>query len=130
MSKKEELLKIGFLTGSQFYGTATEDSDIDIAISIGMKRQALKIIGDSKITDSEYNGGCYFDENGEKINCIFLHPNELDGWIFATITMKTMLNIAEIEKIDKCDLFQILVSSFKMSNIKIKEVTCQQNMKR
>lgn len=120
MSKKEQLLELGFLSGSQYYGTATKESDIDIVFCITEKQKVLAIIDNAKITESEYNGGCYFDEGEEKINCIFVHPNEFDSWLFATVTMKTMLAVAEMDKQTKVNMFQILRAMFNNSEAKLK----------
>ena len=123
MSLKEEFLNSGFLTGSRAYGTAGAGSDTDIVFDIHEKHTIRKCLKESGIEtiDSEYNGGIYFYENLEKVNLIFVHPDEHKGWVVATKAMTEILKISEMDKTTKCRLFEILRCSFNISSACLKD---------
>ena len=111
----DKLLEHGFITGSQAFGTAREDSDIDIVYSIQDSGYIDAIIGDRKRTPSNYFAGYLIDDdNGKSINLIPVHPHEFFPWFLATKAMVATLKESEIvDPIKKYSVFMGIVCLFK-----------------
>ena len=110
----DRLLKHGFITGSQAFGTAREDSDIDIVYSIQDSAIINEIIGDRERTPSEYFAGYLVDDEGKSINLIPVHPHEFFPWFLATKAMTATLKDSEIvDPIKKYSVFMGIVCLFK-----------------
>lgn len=115
-SIKDQLLQIGFLTGSRAFGGATDESDYDIVYCITDKTKVKNIIGDMPRTDSAYFQGYYItDENDKKrINVIPVSPSDYMPWFLATEAMKATFSLSGISNpIQKYALFQGLVAMYK-----------------
>ena len=111
----DKLLKHGFITGSQAFGTAREDSDIDIVYSIQDSGYISAIIGDRERTPSDYFAGYLIeDDSGKSINLIPVHPHEFFPWFLATKAMAATLAESEIvDPIKKYSVFMGIVCLFK-----------------
>lgn len=111
----DKLLEHGFITGSQAFGTAREDSDIDIVYSIQDTGYINAIIGDRERTPSDYFAGYLIDDDsGKSINLIPVHPHEFLPWFLATKAMAATLMESEIvDPIKKYSVFMGIVSLFK-----------------
>lgn len=121
MSIYDELLELGFLTGSRAFGTAAEDSDYDIVVSMTNIQKVMKIIEGLETTQSDYFNGFYIDTDGMKINIIPVHPDEIIPWMMATEGVKAILSKVDFEKQQKYALFQGIRSLVRMSSCAIKE---------
>jgi hypothetical protein len=121
MSIKDQLLEIGFLTGSRAYGTEKKDSDFDIVINIKDLQMAYHRIGDKEVKESEYFGGFYFSEGDDKINVIPVHPNEYEPWYFTTKAMTAILEHAVCSQEEKYAMFSGIKALFCMGNFNRKE---------
>lgn len=115
----DELLELGFLTGSRAFGTEKEDSDFDIVISIKNMQKVLSIIEGKEITESNYFKGFYIDDNSKKINIIPVHPKEYIPWEMATVAVSAILKKAEFTQEQKYALFQGIRSLVLMSDCKL-----------
>jgi len=110
----EELIDYGFITGSQAFGTAREDSDIDIVYPVYYSSHIQRIISGYDITKSEYFSGYYIVKDGTIINLIPVHPHEFLPWYLATKAMTATLIASEIvDPIKKYAIFQGIVSLYK-----------------
>ena len=111
----DKLLEHGFITGSQAFGTAREDSDIDIVYSIQDTGYINAIIGDRERTPSDYFAGYMIDDDsGKSINLIPVHPHEFFPWFLATKAMAATLMESEIvDQIKKYSVFMGIVCLFK-----------------
>jgi predicted nucleotidyltransferase len=110
----EKLLLWGFLTGSQAFGTAREDSDIDIVYSIQDSDKIAEIIGSAEKTPSSYFAGYTIDDNGKQVNLIPVHPHEFLPWYLATKALTaTLKDSGIIDPIKKHAVFQGIVCFFK-----------------
>jgi hypothetical protein len=110
----KELLQIGFLTGSQAFGTAREDSDFDIVISIEDSGRVNDIIGDVEKVPSDYFSGYCISDGNKTINIIPVHPHEFLCWYLATKAMKATLKESGIsDPIRKYAVFMGIVSLYK-----------------
>lgn len=110
----ERLLDYGFITGSQAFGTAREDSDTDIVYPIYYSQQVAKIIEGHDIAKSDYFSGYYISVDGKQINLIPVHPHEFLPWYLATLAMRETLKISGIiDPIKKYAIFQGIVCLYK-----------------
>jgi len=111
----DKLLKHGFVTGSQAFGTARENSDIDIVYSIQDSGYISAIIGDRERIPSDYFAGYLIeDDSGKSINLIPVHPHEFFPWFLATKAMAATFAESEIVgPIKKYSVFMGIVSLFK-----------------
>jgi hypothetical protein len=112
---RDELLKIGFLTGSRAFGTNREDSDYDIVYSVVDSCLISKVIEGRETTPSDYFAGyCFRDDDSALINLIPVHPHEFLPWYLATRAMKETLKISGIDSpIKKYAVFMGIVSLYK-----------------
>ena len=110
----EQLLKVGFLTGSRAFGTNRKDSDYDIVYSIEDSAIIADILGNQERTPSGYFSG-YCVKDGDKIiNLIPVHPHEYLPWYLATKAMTVTLKQSGInDPIRKYSVFMGMVSLFK-----------------
>jgi predicted nucleotidyltransferase len=110
----DRLLEWGFLTGSQAFGTAREDSDIDIVYSIQDSDRIAQIIGPVEQRPSSYFAGYTIDDNGKQVNLIPVHPHEFLPWFLATKALTaTLKDSGIIDPIKKYAIFQGIVCFFK-----------------
>lgn len=110
----EELLKIGFLTGSRAYGTAKENSDYDIVYSIEDSERVDFIIAGRTRSPSNYFAGYYVYDGDKQINLIPVHPHDFLPWYLATKAMAaTLRQSGIIDPIKKYSVFMGIVSLFK-----------------
>lgn len=110
----EKLLTIGFLTGSQAFGTAKEDSDYDVVYSIEDSYKINDIIEGIERTPSDYFSGYFIEDSGKIINLIPVHPHEYLPWFLATKAMTSCLRLSGItDSIKKNSVFMGIVSLFK-----------------
>jgi hypothetical protein len=121
MSIKEELLKLGFLTGSRAFGTAGVGSDWDIVISVTELQKVAQIIDGKTIKESDYFKGFYVEEGGEEINIIPVHPDEYLPWYLTTKAVSAILQEASFEKSQKYALFNGIRALLAMSSLKLRE---------
>jgi predicted nucleotidyltransferase len=112
---RDELLKIGFLTGSRAFGTNRPDSDYDIVYSVVDSPIVARIIEGRETISSDYFAGYYFrDDDGAQVNLIPVHPHEFLPWYLATRAMKETLKISGIDStIKKYSVFMGIVSLYK-----------------
>lgn len=92
----DELLEVGFLTGSRAFGTNREDSDWDIIYPIYDSNLIKTIIGERGTHSSEYFAGYCIQDGIHNINLIPLHPHEIIPWILATLSLKSTLKLSGI----------------------------------
>lgn len=110
----DELLKIGFLTGSRAFGTHKFDSDYDIVYAIQDSEKIDSIIHGKERNNSLYFSGYHVNHKGKLINLIPVHPHEFLPWYLATKAMKETLIISNIiDPIKKYAIFQGIVSLYK-----------------
>jgi len=110
----DQLLTIGFLTGSRAFGTNRDDSDYDIVFSIEDSGRIDDIIGKLEKTPSNYFAGYYVYDNGVTINLIPVHPHEFLPWYLATKAMKATLATSGITSpIKKYAVFSGMVALYK-----------------
>lgn len=110
----DELLKVGFLTGSRAFGTASADSDYDVAYSIEDDGQVLATIGDLPKTKSDYFCGYYIKVEDIQINLIPLHPHDYFPWWLATKAVAATLGRSGVSNpVHKYAVFMGIVSLFK-----------------
>jgi len=112
---RDELLKIGFLTGSRAFGTNRNESDYDIVYSVVDSHIVARLIEGREKTPSDYFAGYYFyDTDGAQVNMIPVHPHEFLPWYLATRAMKETLKISGIDSpIKKYAVFMGIVSLYK-----------------
>jgi predicted nucleotidyltransferase len=111
----DSLLEVGFLTGSQAFGTAKEDSDIDIVFSIDDSQKINELISGRDRTQSDYFSGYYvLDDDFKQINLIPVHPHEFLPWYLATKSMTaTLKDSGIVDPIKKYSVFMGIVCLFK-----------------
>lgn len=117
----DELLAIGFLTGSRAFGTAKLNSDWDVVYSVDDTKAIQNIIRGHTITPSNYFSGYTIDINSGRtdacnskiINLIPVVPHDFLPWYLATKAMKATLSLSGIDKIQKYAVFQGMVAMFK-----------------
>jgi predicted nucleotidyltransferase len=110
----KSLLEIGFLTGSQAFGTARIDSDYDIVYSVVDALKISIITGGYKSIQSDYNAGYTIQIEGKTINLIPVHPHEFLPWYLTTKAMKGMFEFYTFEsKIKKYALFGVIKDALK-----------------
>lgn len=111
----EKLLQYGFVTGSQAFGTARPDSDIDVVFAIQDQHKIDEILAGYERENSLYFSGFYVnDEDGKQINLIPVHPHDFLPWYLATRAVSASLKDSEItDPIKKYSLFQCLVGIFR-----------------
>jgi len=110
----ERLLEYGFVTGSRVFGTAREDSDIDIVYPIYYSQHIARIIEGHDITRSDYFSGYYISDEGKIINLIPVHPHEFLPWYLATKAIEATLILSNIkDPIKKYAVFQGIVCLYK-----------------
>ena len=110
----DELLKIGFLTGSRAFGTARDDSDYDVVYSIEDSARIAEVIGSNETTQSDYFAGYYIHADGKQINLIPVHPHEFLPWYLATKAMTATLKSSGInDPIRKYAIFSGIVALYK-----------------
>jgi len=109
-----KLLHYGFITGSQAFGTAKEDSDIDLVYAIQDSDKINEILGPRTRTQSSYFVGYVVDDEGKAINLIPVHPHEFFPWFLATKAMTaTFKESGIIDPIKKYAIFQGIVCLYK-----------------
>lgn len=111
----DRLLEVGFLTGSQAFGTAKPDSDTDIVYSIQDSKKINEIIEGRDRTGSDYFTGFYvLDDDFKVINLIPVHPHEFLPWFLATKAIAaTLKDSGIVDPIKKYAVFQGIVALFK-----------------
>ena len=110
----EQLLKIGFLTGSRAFGTVRKFSDWDIVYSIEDTAIVDSLLSNYTKRPSAYFNGYFIFEGATEINLIPVHFHEFFPWYLATEAMKATLKFSSItNKIAIHSMFMILVSMFK-----------------
>lgn len=110
----DKLLEIGFLTGSQAFGTARENSDYDVVYSIEDSQEIGEIIKGLERKPSEYFSGYFVIDGDKQINLIPVHPHEYLPWFLATKAMTATLKQSGItDPIKKYSVFMGIVSLFK-----------------
>ena len=110
----DQLLKIGFLTGSRAFGTNRDDSDYDIVFSIEDSSLVNDIIGKIEKTPSNYFAGYYIYDSGILINLIPVHPHEFLPWYLATKAMQSTLATSGMTSpIKKYAVFSGMVALYK-----------------
>lgn len=110
----DQLLKIGFLTGSRAFGTNNDDSDYDIVYSVEDGARVSDIIGSLEKIPSNYFAGYYIHDNGITINLIPVHPHEFLPWYLATKATKATLATSGITSpIKKYAVFSGMVALYK-----------------
>lgn len=114
---KEELLEIGFLSGSRAYGTAVDKlrrvdemehntSDWDIVVSIKDIQKVDLILMGLPRKQSDYFNGFYVIVDNELLNIIPVHPSAYEDWYLTTKCMTTLLSEVELPKTIKCSVFE------------------------
>lgn len=123
MSIKEQLLELGFLTGSRAFGTSGAGSDFDIVISVTELQKVHEIIKGFTITESNYFKGFYIEDNGEKINIIPVHPDDYVPWYLTTKAMTAILSEVHLEKHKKYAVFSGIRALVSASGYEIRNKT-------
>lgn len=111
----EALLQYGFLTGSQAFDTATEESDWDIVYPVHFSQEIDKILAGYVKVDSDYFAGYVVRHGTHAVNLIPVHPHEFKPWYLATKAMRSTLKLSGLAKepIKKYSVFMGIVSLFK-----------------
>jgi hypothetical protein len=110
----DELLTVGFLTGSRAFGTARENSDYDIMFSVRASDYVDGILEDLERTPSNYFSGYFVVVDDTQFNLIPVHPCELVPWLLATEALKaTLAKSGLIATVKKHAIFMGIVSLFK-----------------
>jgi len=110
----EQLLDVGFLTGSRAFGTARPNSDWDIVYSIKDTTKINRLLRGMERHPSAYFSGYFVDSGTGVLNMIPVHPMDYSPWYLATHAMQATLCHAKIkDPTDKYALFQGLVALYK-----------------
>jgi predicted nucleotidyltransferase len=110
----DQLLEVGFLTGSRAFGTNRENSDYDVVYSIEDSQRIKEIIALNETTPSDYFAGYCIQDGDKTINLIPVHPHEFLPWYLATKAMRETLKASGIDDpIRKYSVFMGIVSLFK-----------------
>ena len=110
----EKALEIGFLTGSQLYGTATEKSDYDVVFSIEDSDKIHELIHAYDKKQSDYFSGFFIKVDDIQINFIPVHPHDFLPWYLASrATAFTLTRSRITSAIKKYAIFSGMVALFK-----------------
>jgi len=110
----DELLEVGFLTGSRAFGTNRDDSDWDIIYPIYEGALIATILEGKERKPSDYFAGYCIQDGGYTINLIPLHPHEIIPWVLATLSLKSTLKLSGItNRIQIHSIFMGTVCLFK-----------------
>jgi len=110
----DRLLEYGFITGSQAFGTARENSDIDVVYSIQDAHHINEILGSIERNPSNYFAGYWVIDNGKPINLIPVHPHDFLPWYLATKAISaTLKDSGIVDPIKKYAVFQGIVCLFR-----------------
>ena len=125
----DELLTIGFLTGSRAFGTAREDSDYDVCFDVSMAKKVEGIVsvyedidelGNKETACPDYETGSrYCQIDGNRVNLIFLHPDTVKAWEMATAAVAAVIHKAAgfEDRQKKLAVFKNLVAVFTLLTI-------------
>jgi hypothetical protein len=113
-TKLDELLQVGFLTGSRAFGTNDERSDFDVVYLITDTGKIDDILTGYDRTPSCYFSGYYVKIDDGVVNLIPVHPCEYLPWYLATVAMTSTLKLSGInDTIKRHAVFMGMVSLFK-----------------
>ena len=103
-----------FLTGSQFYGTAKEESDHDYFGTVEAVGTALMwfVQNNWTILPGEYHRSFYVKKGNANINLICLKGNGLGKWFAATETVNLLLKKYPMVKPTYLKIFESVCSTF------------------
>ena len=124
-----------FLTGTQAFGNATSDSDIDIVCSIEHKKSILKAVntwavaeGDlfsqKKVKESEYFSAIKVNilPKSPSVNFIFQHPVDFVAWFRAMLVIQQVYPDVIHDKRTRHATHQHLVATFRSSTASMPEI--------
>lgn len=119
-----KLLEYGFITGSQAFGTADENSDWDFCFPIFYSAEIYNILDefswDSEDSSLYFNGTKYsqktkkIGENGyfiaNQLNAIPVHYHSFKSWYLTTQIVPTVYRNVSMTKIQKHGIFESFMS--------------------
>jgi hypothetical protein len=115
-SKIESILDYGFITGSQSFGTATEESDWDFCFPIVYQSEVNGILNEYKWNKEEhsdyFNGTKYVFQN-KILNIIPVHPHAFKAWYLTTQIVPIIYRNMTLTKIQKYAIFESSVAQIK-----------------
>lgn len=130
MNVYEQIVSMGFLTGSQTFGTQHQDSDFDIVTTADKASELADLLEQAfpipctRETSSYFSGSKYTWWDTTRagtvtFNIVPLPHQSIEAWYLTTLAMSVTFKRSNISsKIVKYGLFESMVASFKIAQAK------------
>ena len=130
MNVYEQIVSMGFLTGSQTFGTQRPDSDFDIVTTVDKASELADLLEQAfpipctREASSYFSGSKYTWWDTSRMgtvtfNIVPLPHQSIEAWYLTTLAMSVTFKRSNISsKIVKYGLFESMVASFKLAQAK------------